>query len=285
MHRDRSDIEIANLAKVEGAISFYVQQDRSIGSSVTLGLHQTLLEGIPENPSRPIKPGKLRTLTEHVTADGAKHLNKLMMHPASLPGAFVDLLEAADQQNLPRTLSDGPALAFEHAGRFHYRFVQMHPFCDGNGRMARALAAWILGREDADIFNHTVPISSVLLEHRNDYLSTLAYCDELYTELISCGLERDQALAWCESPFVNFYGFAVIVSYREETKAIAEQHGIQNRTTSENLKVLAARRAALDFQEVKTRWPAEMLLQEALLTISKGTDGAGGGTTARCRPL
>ncbi|CAN5743892.1 hypothetical protein BH24ACT22_BH24ACT22_02500 [soil metagenome] len=264
MHPDRSKIEIANLAKVEEAISSYVQQGRSIGQSVSFGLHQMLMEGIPEDPSRPIKPGKLRTLTEHVTADGAKHLNQLIMHPASLPGAFVDLLEAADRQNLPQASPDGAAPIIEQAARLHYRFVQMHPFCDGNGRMARTLATWLLGREDTDIFDHTVPINSVLLEHRDDYLSTLAYCDELYAELTSCGLEREEALVWCEMPFVHFYGIAVIVSYREETKAISERHRIQNETTSKNLQLLVDRRALLDFQTVKAVLPADQVIQIAL---------------------
>ena len=64
MHGDKHPIEIANLAKVEEAVSIYVDQGRSIGLSAVLGLHHMLMDSVPEDPRHPIMPGRLRTMTE-----------------------------------------------------------------------------------------------------------------------------------------------------------------------------------------------------------------------------
>ena len=60
---------------------------------------------------------------------------------------------------------------FELAGLFHYRFVQIHPFVDGNGRVAREMLNFILER------NGYPPLIFEVTD-REDYLKRLQKADD-----------------------------------------------------------------------------------------------------------
>jgi Fic family protein len=54
----------------------------------------------------------------------------------------------------------------------HLRFVEIHPFRDGNGRVGRALATWQLYRMGFDTL-HIFALDEVLLENRSLYIKAL----------------------------------------------------------------------------------------------------------------
>lgn len=54
----------------------------------------------------------------------------------------------------------------------HLRFAEIHPFRDGNGRAARALATWQLYRKGFDTL-HVFALDEVLLENRALYIKNL----------------------------------------------------------------------------------------------------------------
>lgn len=54
----------------------------------------------------------------------------------------------------------------------HLRFVEIHPFRDGNGRLARLLATWELYRKGFDML-HIFAMDEILLEHREFYIRNL----------------------------------------------------------------------------------------------------------------
>ena len=59
----------------------------------------------------------------------------------------------------------------EETPLFHYRYIRIHPFEDGNGRIARLLVNYILLR-------HNYPMVVIPTADRKKYLNTLSLCDE-----------------------------------------------------------------------------------------------------------
>lgn len=57
------------------------------------------------------------------------------------------------------------------AATFHYRFVRIHPFDDGNGRMARLLMNMIL-------IKHGYTVAIVPIQERNQYINSLEQADK-----------------------------------------------------------------------------------------------------------
>src|SRR3989338_2472566 len=82
-----------------------------------------------------------------------------------VPGLMRELLQWLDAE-----AKDLPAV-FTSA-ILHLRFVEIHPFRDGNGRVARALATWQLYRMGFDTL-HIFALDEVLLENRALYVKAL----------------------------------------------------------------------------------------------------------------
>ena len=71
---------------------------------------------------------------------------------------------------LNKSAADLPAV-FSSA-LLHLRFVEIHPFRDGNGRVGRALGTWQLYRMGFDTL-HVFALDEVLLENRSLYIKNL----------------------------------------------------------------------------------------------------------------
>ena len=82
----------------------------------------------------------------------------------------------------------------EQAAVFHYRYIRIHPFEDGNGRIARLLMNYILLRNGYPMF--VIPTTD-----RDNYLTVLGQCDK-----ITGTLPFDGANATAEQikPFVDY---------------------------------------------------------------------------------
>jgi len=255
----RRPIEIRNLAEVREEISAYVKQERSLTEGLVLGLHRLLMSGVPEVPGDPLKPGRIRGPTDDKRFAGFKYLKKHRSPPWRVRSDLNALLE--DTEN-GRLASDWEGAA----GRFFYRFLRIHPFCDGNGRMARALSTMLLARDHPEVLLFEKPIDEVILEHRDDYIGVLEYCDGIYEDLWGEDIPEEEKLRWAGEPFSDFYAGAFLEACRENDRKPPE--GPED-------KGVAAWRAKRDrpvydlsLEAIKASYPWDETLKKAI--VSRG---------------
>jgi Fic family protein len=85
--------------------------------------------------------------------------------PEETPGLMTDLVDWYNQAE-----KEGKLSPIELAALFHYRYIRIHPFEDGNGRIARLLVNYILAKHDC-------PMIVVRSRLKRDYLEALQQAD------------------------------------------------------------------------------------------------------------
>ncbi len=107
--------------------------------------------------------GRYKVLPNHVrTRDGIDHSY------APVDAAPAEMQRLLEEMRTADFLAAHPILQSSYA---HYGLVVIHPFADGNGRVARALASAFTYRAIS------IPIM-ILSEHKSDYLDTLEKADQ-----------------------------------------------------------------------------------------------------------
>ncbi len=133
--------EVMNYLKVLENIDNYREKGK-ITENIILKLHKDVTKETLDNPGY---EGRYRELQVYV---GNRLTGEVVFMPPSpeqvpeLMGKFIEWINSNDAYNLDPVIS---------AGLSHYEFVRIHPFVDGNGRTARALATLILNQRDFDI--------------------------------------------------------------------------------------------------------------------------------------
>ena len=95
--------------------------------------------------------------------------------PEETPALMTDLLTWYNKEN-----EAGKLNPVELASLFHYRYIRIHPFEDGNGRIARLMVNFILAR-------HGYPMVVVPSKDKTRYLTALNKCDIVVGQLPSDG--------------------------------------------------------------------------------------------------
>ena len=177
--RDHLDIEGHDTAvkAIEDAIS----DDRELNEVFIRNLHRILLKEPYEKEAktpegqrviRIISIGDYKTTPNNVrTSTGETYY---FTPPDQVKSAMTDLIDW--YRNKERE-GEHPIII---AATFHYRFVRIHPFDDGNGRIARLLMNMIL-------IKHGYTVSLIRHENRDEYLGQLEQADktEDLTEFIN----------------------------------------------------------------------------------------------------
>lgn len=155
---------------LDGLIDF-VKQNRPLSTSYIKELHaamtrsQTEVEGMDSagnRVTRELLRGEYKQQPNFPERDG-KRFNYC---PPEQTASEMDKLVAMHLEHTARRVP-----AEVEAAWLHHRFTQIHPFMDGNGRVARALASLILIR--AGMFPLVVP-----LDEKDSYLDALEAADE-----------------------------------------------------------------------------------------------------------
>ena len=99
--------------------------------------------------------------------------------PEETPALMTDLVEWYNIEEQKAELSP-----IELAAVFHYRYIRIHPFEDGNGRIARLLVNYILTR-------HGYPMLVVKSKDKSNYLTVLNRCDAVVGPTPSVGAHAE----------------------------------------------------------------------------------------------
>jgi Fic family protein len=149
---NREEQEVINLNDCLTQYDLYLKKKAPITNEMILQLHYILLKKISGYEKY---QGIYRPVQVYIT--GSMHE---FPTPIEVPGLMKKLLDwYCENQNLIHPV--------ELAAKFHTKFTTIHPFADGNGRMARLLMNYILQKEN-------YPFTNIPLKKRNSYMQTQA---------------------------------------------------------------------------------------------------------------
>jgi Fic family protein len=113
-----------------------------------------------------VKVGAYRSEVMQIVSGpiGREKIHYLAPAPEDVPGEMTSFLRWINREQ-----TTDPVLM---SGIAHFRFVMIHPFDDGNGRLARAISEMLLARSDASEDRY-YSLSSRLLIERKDYYAAL----------------------------------------------------------------------------------------------------------------
>lgn len=122
-----------------------------------------------------------RNLPGGMTTSYVIHAGQYKSRPNSVITRYGDRFEYASPEETPALMSDlvnwyneeekrGTLSPVELAALFHYRYIRIHPFEDGNGRIARLMVNFIL-------FRHGYPMIVVRSRKKQEYLEALHKTD------------------------------------------------------------------------------------------------------------
>lgn len=169
-----------------------IKGERDLNENDIRSLHTLILGAQYDNPSinadgkvvgKKVTLGAYKTMPNHVlTSTGETHYYAT---PEETPAKMTELVSWFNKNVKDKNLN--PVVL---ASIFHHRFVAIHPFDDGNGRMTRILTNFIL-------MKFSYPISVVKNENKQNYYARLAQADngeilpfvELMSETINNSLD------------------------------------------------------------------------------------------------
>ena len=173
------------------------------------------------------------------------HAGVYKTRPTSVKTRYGDIFEYASPEETPALMTDlvdwyneseasGKYTPVELAALFHYRYIRIHPFEDGNGRIARLMVNYILVR-------HGWPMIVVRNRIKNEYIDALHQSDvevgptpsagahatliqirhffKYFSALVADELKYDIDFAEEQSPNVWWYD-GQRIAFRSKTTAI-----------------------------------------------------------------
>ena len=166
---EREVMEIRGHDDAVEAVEEALRTDGPLTEEFLLRLHRVLMGPVvdQEAASSGLPPPSTRPVESYKTVANLARTSrgeKVFTPPAETPEAMRSLLAWLGAQ---READPHPVAV---AAEFHWRFVEIHPFYDGNGRMARLLMNFILRQRG-------YPEAVFRVQDRDLYLEHLAHAD------------------------------------------------------------------------------------------------------------
>ena len=131
--------------------------------------------------------------------------------PEETPALMTDLVDWYNQAE-----KDGKLSPVELAILFHYRYIRIHPFEDGNGRIARLMVNFILTR-------HDYPMIVVRSRKKSEYLDALHQTD---IEVGSTPSDGAHAEIKDIRPFLKYFNELVATEVYNDVLFVSEKNEI-----------------------------------------------------------
>ncbi len=153
------------------------------------------------------------------------HAGQYKTRPNSVITRYGDRFEYASPEETPSLMADlvdwynkaeqeGKLSPIELAALFHYRYIRIHPFEDGNGRIARLMVNFILTR-------HDYPMIVIRSRKKSEYLEALHQ-----TDLEVGSLPSDGASAEIKDirPFLKYFNNLVATEIYNDVLFVSEKN-------------------------------------------------------------
>ena len=153
------------------------------------------------------------------------HAGQYKTRPNSVITRYGDRFEYATPEETPGFMSDlvdwynmaereGKLSPVELAALFHYRYIRIHPFEDGNGRIARLMVNYILTR-------HNYPMIVVRSREKSKYLEALHQSDLVVGPMPSDGAHADIKDI---RPFMKYFNKLIATEVYNDVLFISERN-------------------------------------------------------------
>jgi len=134
--RERDTLEVKHYFQALAQIEKWVDENKPVTEERICQLHALIYGG--KRKGTPYRDG------QNVIRDSGGGIVYLPPEAKDVPGLMKELSHWIEQSEKTQPI---PVVA----GIAHYQFVTIHPYYDGNGRTARALATWLLYRGGYDL--------------------------------------------------------------------------------------------------------------------------------------
>jgi Fic family protein len=165
--RDYEEMKAHNVG-LEYMKSEAVDKKRALSEKFIRELNRVILvENYRDSQGVEIRIGNYKTNANSVTTLTGEIFE--FASPQETPAFMTDLVNWYNEEEQKSELSP-----IELASLLHYRYIRIHPFEDGNGRIARLLVNYVL-------YRHNYPMIVIRGDktHRDEYINILNECDVL----------------------------------------------------------------------------------------------------------
>ena len=153
------------------------------------------------------------------------HAGQYKTRPNSVITRYGDRFDYASPEETPSLMTDlvdwyneeeklGKMSPVELAALFHYRYIRIHPFEDGNGRIARLMVNFILSR-------HNYPMIVVRSRKKQEYLEALHQADMYVGPVPSEGAHAELKDI---KPFMKYFTELVMTEVYNDVLFITEHN-------------------------------------------------------------